>query len=380
MKDRTEYWQVPPNAEMAKPMIEAAAQLIRAGKRVAFPTETVYGLGADARNTAAVDLIFAAKGRPADNPLIVHIAHRDQLRDVVAAVDPVSQRLIDTFWPGPLTLVLPVKQGAVSPRVTAGLPTVAVRMPAHPTALALIAAAGCPLAAPSANRSGRPSPTRAEHVRDDLDGRIEAILDAGPTGIGLESTVVEVADGIVHILRPGGITYEQLMECVNDKSVNDKCVNDKSVHDESVKVQSASAIPDSPKSPGMKYGHYSPQGKLTLVVGHYNHSLPQQPAEQVIAQVQQLIDQAQQAGERTGVLTCAESVLRFRADLVVPCGSWTHSEQMARQLYSALRSFDDAGITYIIAEAYDAPGIGVAVMNRLTKAAEQRIIRIPVTQ
>ncbi|MEC0238183.1 L-threonylcarbamoyladenylate synthase, partial [Paenibacillus kribbensis] len=188
-----------------------AAELLQAGETVAFPTETVYGLGADARSTTAVEAVFAAKGRPSDNPLIVHISDPVQLSGMVANINDTAQALMDAFWPGPLTLVLPVVPQALSPRVTAGLDTVGVRMPDHPIALRLIAEAGCPLAAPSANRSGRPSPTLAQHVQEDLGGRIGGILDGGPTGVGLESTVVQAGDdGTVTILRPGGVTAEQL--------------------------------------------------------------------------------------------------------------------------------------------------------------------------
>ncbi|KAI7262932.1 hypothetical protein KC345_g9288, partial [Hortaea werneckii] len=191
--------------------IDAAAAMLRSGGTVAFPTETVYGLGADARNTSAVEAVFAAKGRPSDNPLIVHIARRSDLESLVTEVHPVASALIDAFWPGPLTLVLPVRSGVLSPLVTAGLDTVGVRMPDHPVALALLSAAGCPVAAPSANRSGRPSPTLAAHVMEDLAGYIGGVLDGGAAGVGLESTVVQVQpDGTVAVLRPGGITAEQL--------------------------------------------------------------------------------------------------------------------------------------------------------------------------
>ena len=402
----TSYWVVPLTASAADPSILAAADLLRAGKRVAFPTETVYGLGVDAGNTTAVEGVFAAKGRPADNPLIVHIAQMNQLQDIVAAVDAVSQKLIDTFWPGPLTLVLPAKPGAVSPRVTAGLPTVAVRMPAHPTALALIAAAGCPLAAPSANRSGRPSPTRAEHVRDDLDGRIEAILDAGPTGVGLESTVIEVVDGIVHILRPGGITREQLASCVMVQCVADQCIADSYVAeggsdqdmrsctaDSAIRNDVIPAPNASPKSPGMKYKHYAPRGQLTLVIKDSSSKtadpsiLSAEPVQaraigdtcdKVKVYIQQLIDGAQSAGEKTGVLTTQERAAQFRADQVVACGSSAHPEHIAHELYGALRAFDDSGVTFIIAEVHEVEtqGIGAAILNRLSKAAGQRIIHL----
>jgi L-threonylcarbamoyladenylate synthase len=302
----TNYWAVALSDTAEHPFIQAAAQLIRQGKRVAFPTETVYGLGADATNTSAVEGIFQAKGRPTDNPLIVHISHIAQLNDLVTEVDEVSRTLIDAFWPGPLTLVLPVQPGAVSPRVTAGLPTVAVRMPAHPIALRLIEAAGCPLAAPSANRSGRPSPTRAEHVRDDLDGRIEAILDAGPTGVGVESTVVEVVEGSIYLLRPGGITQEQLMPYA--KGV---LLVESSSENTDLKYQAATIT--TPKSPGMKYTHYAPQGILTLVIGS--------STDQVAKHIQQLINTAQAAGHSTGILTSIEHKGRYHADKIYLAGA-----------------------------------------------------------
>jgi L-threonylcarbamoyladenylate synthase len=357
----TNYWAVALSDTAEHPFIQAAAQLIREGKRVAFPTETVYGLGADATNTSAVESIFQAKGRPTDNPLIVHISHVAQLNDLVVEVDEVSRSLIDAFWPGPLTLVLPVQPGAVSSYVTAGLPTVAVRMPAHPIALRLIEAAGCPLAAPSANRSGRPSPTRAEHVRDDLDGQIEAILDAGPTGIGVESTVVEVVEGCIHLLRPGGITQEQLKPYAKRGLVIES-----SSEDTVVNYQDATIT--APKSPGMKYTHYAPQGIFTLVIGS--------SSDQVAMQIQQLIDIAQAAGHSTGILTSTEHKERYHADLVVSCGSLAQPDSIAQELFAALRSFDDASISFIAAEAFTEVGIGSAIMNRLMKAAGKRILRL----
>lgn len=208
---RTRWWDAVSETDRAAHLREAA-ELLRAGGIIAFPTETVYGLGADARSDEAVERVFRAKGRPSDNPLIVHIADRSQLDGLVADIPEPAKRLMDAFWPGPLSLVLPAVPGAVSERVTAGLRTVAVRMPAHATALAFLREAGCPVAAPSANRSGRPSPTAARHVLEDLDGRIDGIIDGGPTGIGLESTVVEITEeGAVRILRPGGVTREQIL-------------------------------------------------------------------------------------------------------------------------------------------------------------------------
>jgi L-threonylcarbamoyladenylate synthase len=350
----TRYWEVSLTDTAEHPHIQAAAALIREGKRVAFPTETVYGLGADAANSNAVESIYQAKGRPTDNPLIVHISNIAQLNNLVVETDEISRALMDAFWPGPLTLVLPVQPGAVSPYVTAGLATVAVRMPAHPIALQLIEAAGCPLAAPSANRSGRPSPTRAEHVRDDLDGRIEAIIDVGPTGIGLESTVVEVVAGCIHLLRPGGVTKEQLdpFGLVIEASAKE--------------TQDGAAAP---KSPGMKYAHYAPQGILTLVIGSQ--------AGQVSSQIQNMVDLAQAMGHSTGILTCREHKDLYHADLVTSCGSLAQPDSIAQELFAALRSFDNANISFIVAEAFSVGGIGSAVMNRLEKAAGERVLRLP---
>lgn len=230
--------------------IREAAVLLQAGETVAFPTETVYGLGADARSTKAVEAVFAAKGRPSDNPLIVHVSDADQLEGMVAEINDTARALMNMFWPGPLTLVLPVVPQALSSRVTAGLDTVGVRMPDHPIALRLIAEAGCPLAAPSANRSGRPSPTLAQHVREDLEGRIGGILDGGPTGVGLESTVVQAADdGTVTILRPGGVTAEQLA------AVARAVVLDPAL----AATPGEDADSPAPRSPGMKYTHYAPR-------------------------------------------------------------------------------------------------------------------------
>ncbi|MGQ3482061.1 L-threonylcarbamoyladenylate synthase, partial [Paenibacillus sp. TY11] len=232
--------------------IREAAVLLQAGETVAFPTETVYGLGADARSTKAVEAVFFAKGRPSDNPLIVHISDAAQLDGMVAEINDTARALMNTFWPGPLTLVLPVVPQTLSSRVTAGLDTVGVRMPDHPIALRLIAEAGCPLAAPSANRSGRPSPTLAQHVQEDLEGRIGGILDGGPTGVGLESTVVQAGDdGTVTILRPGGVTVEQLA------AVARAVVLDPAL----AATPGEDADSPAPRSPGMKYTHYAPRGR-----------------------------------------------------------------------------------------------------------------------
>lgn len=378
----TIFMKVEPIYKPDDPIIQEAGRLIREGLQVAFPTETVYGLGADARSTEAVDGIFQAKGRPSDNPLIVHIAEHAQLDELAEQVDKVSRLLSEAFWPGPLTLVLPVRAGAVSPRVTAGLNTVAVRMPNHPVALSLIVASGCPLAAPSANRSGRPSPTLAEHVQDDLNGRIAAIVDGGAAGVGVESTVVEVADGRIHILRPGGITAEEL-ERAGGLPVEESYLAAGQKHEPSIerktdkeagmlqdKQEQAQEEAFRPKAPGMKYTHYAPQGRMIVIRGEAND------AEAVCSRVQRELDEAAASGERTGALVPREHAERIRADIVVPWGSLRDPELAARELFAALRRFDDEKVTFIAAEAILEQGIGAAVMNRLYKAAGNRVVQV----
>lgn len=335
--------------------LEEAGQTLAHGGIVAFPTETVYGLGADAGNTQAVENVFAAKGRPSDNPLIVHISDRSQLEALVTGVNETERALMDAFWPGPLTLVLPVKEGAVSPRVTAGLDTVAVRMPDHPVALALISAAGCPLAAPSANRSGRPSPTLAEHVLVDLAGRIDGVVDGGPAGVGVESTVVQAGpDGAVTVLRPGGVTEEQLAAVAA------------SVRRDPALAQAGSLESPAPRSPGMKYTHYAPKGAMCVVQGR--------DADAVASRMAAELEAAARRGEVTGVLSYDEHIGRFRAGIAVSLGSAAAPEEAARRLYAGLRRFDDEGVTFIVAEACPEQGLGAAVMNRLLKAAGHHVI------
>lgn len=352
----TQYWTVGSSGDPEQPAIREAAASLRRGELVAFPTETVYGLGADARNTAAVAAIFAAKGRPTDNPLIVHIADRSQLDELVERPDETAERLMEAFWPGPLTIVLPALPGAVSPLVTAGHATVGVRMPAHPVALSLLAAVGCPVAAPSANRSGRPSPTQAAHVRADLDGAIAGIVDGGATGVGLESTVVAVESGAVRILRPGGVTAERLRAALPAGTAV------------LAGEEAAADAEAAPRAPGMKYRHYAPRGSLAIVRGD--------DAEAVIRTIQRRIDQAALQGERTGVLTCDEHAHRYRADVVEACGRLAEPDSIARGLFAALRRFDDEGATFLLAEPFGQgeQGIGAAVWNRLRKAAEGGIV------
>lgn len=339
--------------------IREAGVLLQAGETVAFPTETVYGLGADARSTKAVEAVFAAKGRPSDNPLIVHISDADQLEGMVAEINDTARALINMFWPGPLTLVLPVVPQALSSRVTAGLDTVGVRMPDHPIALRLIAEAGCPLAAPSANRSGRPSPTLAQHVREDLEGRIGGILDGGPTGVGLESTVVQAGDdGTVTILRPGGVTAEQLA------AVARAVVLDPAL----AATPGEDADTPAPRSPGMKYTHYAPRGRLSVVQGP--------SSVEVTGWIRAALAEASARGERTAVLAFDEHVAGYAGERVYTLGKLDALHEAAQRLYGVLRRCDEDGVTYILAESCPPKGLGDAVMNRLLKAAGHRIVRL----
>ncbi|NQX47142.1 threonylcarbamoyl-AMP synthase [Paenibacillus tritici] len=369
-------------------IIAEAAAMLRSGETVAFPTETVYGLGADARNTAAVEAVFAAKGRPSDNPLIVHIARRSDLEALVTEVHPVASALIGAFWPGPLTLVLPVRPGVLSPLVTAGLDTVGVRMPDHPVALALLRAADCPVAAPSANRSGRPSPTLAAHVLEDLAGYIGGVLDGGAAGVGLESTVVQVQpDGTVAVLRPGGITAEQLAAVTGTAAAGAEPAAPSAAPSGGGSVpvppaavpggmggagaaaQAAAGSSPAPRAPGMKYTHYAPRGALGIVRGS--------SAQRVAETAAKLLQAAQRDGAVTGLLLFEEHRALYPADpaaCVVSLGSLASPEEAARFLYAALRRCDEAGATYILAEACPVTGLGAAIMNRLMKAAGETVI------
>ena len=316
--------------------IQEAATLIRSGELVAFPTETVYGLGGDGLNPESLRRIYTVKGRPPDNPLILHVASQQQLLSVAAEVPDVAYTLMRTFWPGPLTLVLP-KAPQVPDLATGGLPTVALRMPDHPVALALIRQAGTPLAGPSANRSGCPSPTTAQHVLDDFDGRISLILDAGPTPIGLESTVLDVTCTPAVILRPGGITREALEAVIG-------------------RLQEGADLAQRQRSPGTRYRHYSPKARVLLLAEAQKETLQASVAE------------ALQHHERVGCL-----LYRLDAEDVPPNvkvarvgGSVTDYAQM---LFSALRALDGLGLDVIVVEGVQEQGLGVAVMDRLRRAA-----------
>ncbi|MBR4080905.1 MAG: threonylcarbamoyl-AMP synthase [Clostridia bacterium] len=328
------------------------AALLRQGQLVAFPTETVYGLGANALDEQAVLSIFAAKGRPADNPLIVHVWSRDQLADI-GEVSETAAKLMDAFWPGPLTILLPKKE-TVPLAVTAGLPTVAVRMPAHPVALALLKAAGVPVAAPSANRSGKPSPTTASHVMEDMDGRIPMILDGGDSDVGLESTVLDLCHGAPCILRPGGITKDMLEAALGTP----------------VSVAGSVLRPlqegETALSPGMRYKHYSPDGQVTLVEGN---------EPDVVAALEMLHRQAQRDGHRACVMCFTEHVAALAACQPHDIGSRERPEEVAHRLFNTLRTLDEEGMEAIFSEVVPPEGMGLAVMNRLGRAAAFRSVQ-----
>ena len=322
-----------------------AGTLIRAGELVAFPTETVYGLGADALNADAVKRIFEAKGRPGDNPLIVHISAVEQLSPLIAgAPSPTARRLMDACWPGPMTLIFP-KSERIPAAVTAGLDTVAVRYPVHPAAQALIDAARRPVAAPSANRSGRPSPTAATHVMEDMAGRIPLILDGGPCDVGLESTVIDVTGETPRILRPGGVTPERIAQICGDVQVDDA-------------VLRPLREGERPRSPGMKYRHYAPSGALTIVQGE---------PDAVVAAIRRMYDDALTDGRRPLILALTHRLPAYGDRRCLPLGD--SADEMARAMFAALRQADALDADILFSEAVPAEGVGLAVMNRLERAA-----------
>ncbi|WP_026695985.1 L-threonylcarbamoyladenylate synthase [Peribacillus kribbensis] len=345
---QTKLWTVDNYVDNANsyPQLEEAAHLLQQNQVVAFPTETVYGLGANARDNEAVKKIFEAKGRPSDNPLIVHIASKEQLASIIDEIPGMTHTLMDQFWPGPLTLIFKKKEGALSDAVTAGLETVAVRMPSHPLALKLIEKSGLPIAAPSANTSGKPSPTTAGHVYKDLNGKIAGIVDGGPTGVGVESTVLDCTGPIPVILRPGGVTKEQIEEVIGPVSLDTALSDEK----------------QAPRSPGMKYTHYAPRAELSLVSGSREF-------------IQSLVNAKKAEGFRVGVLTTEENQRYYDADYVLSAGRREQLESVASGLYFTLRQFDDLDVELIFSEVFPVEGIGQAIMNRLSKAAGGRLIQ-----
>jgi len=333
--------------------IKEAAELILEGKLVAFPTETVYGLGADATNAIAVKRIFEAKLRPADNPVIVHIASFEQLYEVASEIEEKIVELAKVFWPGPFTIIVK-KSSHIPNEVSAGLPMVAVRMPAHPVAIALIKTSRRPIAAPSANLSGRPSPTKAEHVLEDLGGRIEMILDAGETLFGVESTIIDLTKRPPRLLRPGPLVVEDIERVAGKIEVSD-------ISRAEIKYDGIA------EAPGTKYRHYAPKAPMTLVEG---------PQESRFKTALSLVNERLKKGVRVGVLTTSENYERYpKGAIVLAAGSSNEPYSIAHNLFSVLREFDRIGVEEIIAEGVEMKGIGFTIMNRLRKAAGHNIVR-----
>lgn len=333
-------------------LIKEAGAIIKTGGLVAFPTETVYGLGGDALNARSSAKIYSAKGRPSDNPLIVHIADMEALGAVVREIPEDAVKLAERFWPGPLTMILH-KSELVPDETTGGLNTVAVRMPVNPIARELIRAAGGYVAAPSANRSGRPSPTVAKYVIEDMDGRIEMILDGGDVEIGLESTIIDLTAPQPTVLRPGFIT-RQMLEQVLDV-----------VEEDSTMMRDDSG--QAPKAPGMKYRHYAPKGDLTIVDGE---------EECVVQYINNHIAAHRKKNIKTGVIATDASVSRYHADVCRSAGDRHDEDTIARELYRILREFDDEAVEIIYTESFDTDGIGQAIMNRLLKAAGHKVVHV----
>lgn len=341
--------------QIEEPVIQAAAEILRSGGLVAFPTETVYGLGADALNADAVRGIFKAKGRPQDNPLIIHVAGPD-VQEYVTEVPAKALELMRRFWPGPLTLIL--RKSPRIPLVTsAGLDTVGIRMPNNPVALRLIEALGRPIAAPSANLSGRPSPTTFARCVEDLDGRVDMILGHGRSAVGLESTIVDYSVHPPRVLRPGYVTYEAL-----------RAVDGDILYQEAFTQVEAE---EGPKAPGMKYRHYAPTSPLFLILGE---------RDRVVAKMQGLIEEQLRLGKTVGVLAPFERKEKYRYNekgvVFISMGSEKHPDEAARNLFETLRSFDDLKVDLILSEGVQDTGIGTAVMNRLKKASGYNIIEV----
>ncbi|MCR4568477.1 MAG: threonylcarbamoyl-AMP synthase [Pseudobutyrivibrio sp.] len=336
--------------------IKEASEILKKGGLVAFPTETVYGLGGDATDKEASRKIYAAKGRPSDNPLIVHISKFEQLQQISKDLPDTAKLLADAFWPGPLTMVVN-KNKFIPYETTGGLDTVAVRMPNNPVALALINESGCMIAAPSANTSGRPSPTKASHVYEDLSGKIDAILDGGSVDIGLESTIVDLTEDVVTILRPGYINMDMLRQVVGEVRMDPGI----SCGDKDISVGAK------PKAPGMRYKHYAPKGDLTIVSGQ---------EDKVVSAINQLTSQAIAKGLSVGIIATSASADRYTSGKVLVIGDREDEASIAHNLYDILRQFDEEDVDVIFSESFATPQMGQAIMNRLLKAAGQQTIEV----
>mgnify|MGYP004489292543 CR=1 FL=1 len=331
--------------------MDEAGKLIAAGELVAFPTETVYGLGGDALDPEAAHKIYAAKGRPSDNPLIVHIAEYEDMYRVGRNIPPQAKLLADAFWPGPLTMIVE-KSDNVPYATTGGMDTVAVRMPNHPVALALIRKSGCLIAAPSANTSGRPSPSKASHVAEDLSGKIAMIIDGGEVSIGIESTIIDLTEKTPMVLRPGYITPKMLSDVLGEEVIIDPGII-------------AADDTRKPKAPGMKYKHYAPKADMIIVDGQ---------KDAVISVINAKIAKAKEAGKKAAVIATEETKDKYNADIVLSIGSRSDEDTIAQHLYTILRECDELNVEAIYSESFSTPRIGQAIMNRLLKAAGHQVI------
>ena len=340
------------NEQLNNEVIIEAGEILKRGGLVAFPTETVYGLGADALNEEAAQKIYAAKGRPSDNPLIVHITNMEDLLKITKNVSKEAFKVAEEYWPGPLTMIFE-KNEKVPYGTTGGLNTVAVRMPSHEIARAVIDAGGGYIAAPSANTSGRPSPTVAEHVKEDMDGRIDMIVDGGDVEIGVESTILDMTVTPPMILRPGAVTKEMLEDLIGEVAEDVALID-----------------PDSkkkPKAPGMKYRHYAPKAELLIVEGKM---------DQVIETINRMAKEQISKGYKVGIIGTEESVASYKEGDVKSIGTREDESTIAVHLYGILREFDQDEVDYIYSESFATGGIGSAIMNRLLKAAGHHVINI----
>lgn len=338
--------------EVTEERLREAGAILQAGGLVAFPTETVYGLGGDALNPDSSRKIYAAKGRPSDNPLIVHIANMEDLEPIVTEVTEEARKVAEAFWPGPLTMILP-KSDRIPFETTGGLNTVAVRMPSHEVARKLIEYGGGYVAAPSANTSGKPSPTVAKYVIEDMNGKIDMIIDGGEVGIGLESTIIDLTVSPPQILRPGYITEDMLAEVLGSVDTDKTILSNDSGQ--------------TPKAPGMKYRHYAPKGELIIVDGD---------PKQVVKYINEQTGACQAKGCKVGIIGCTESLNAYEADVVKNIGSREDEEAIAKNLYRILREFDEEEVDMIYSESFDTIGMGQAIMNRLLKAAGHKVIHL----
>ncbi len=335
-----------------KDLIIEAVDTIKNSGLVAFPTETVYGLGANGFDENAVKKIFAAKGRPQDNPLILHVYSIEQVKELVKEIPDMAKRCMEEFWPGPLTILLP-KSSKVPSIITAGLDTVAIRMPENKIALELIKTSNVPIAAPSANISGRPSPTSAKHVIEDLMGKVDMIIDGGDTGIGLESTVLDLSGDTPMILRPGGVTKEELQKIIPNVTIDFAIIKE----DENI----------IPKSPGQKYRHYAPKSEMLVFSGDVDRMV-----EAIIGKTKEYMNN----GKKVGIICTDETKKNYQEGLIISMGNRENNETIAHNLFNTLRLFDEENVDIILAEGVELSHLGIAIMNRMMKAAGGKVIKV----